>query len=353
MEKRMNPGPDYDGALWGATLAVRRDRHFYAATGKAPGDMLNGLISNSPPPPLGPEEDGRVKGAVVYAALLTAKGRMITDLRLFREPDGGFLLDLSLAGAEAAEDHFRKFLPPRLAKVEDRGDEITLLTMLGPEAPTLLANVGGPLGITFSSQELEELREGQELVLASALGSSPRVTRNGDHNCVGWDLILPSPLADELVSGLDSAGVVPLSTATSEILRVEGGRPTFGRDMDETIIPVEAGIQDRAIDNDKGCYTGQEVVIRIRDRGQVNKVLRGFHLGEVKPPSKGTELFVDGREKSVGWITTAVSSPAFGQTVALGYAQRMVDAGAVVRVGAPDGPEGHVRALSQDGWASD
>jgi aminomethyltransferase len=116
---------------------------------------------------------------------------------------------------------------------------------------------------------------------------------------------------------------------------------------------VEAGIHRRAIDDEKGCYTGQEVIIRIRDRGHVNKELRGFLMGDAPLPAAGDQLFHSGKEKAVGWITSVVASPALGQTIALGYLHRSVPPGAVVHVGASNGPEARVRALGDEGWVLD
>jgi aminomethyltransferase len=123
--------------------------------------------------------------------------------------------------------------------------------------------------------------------------------------------------------------------------------------MDQETILLEAGIQSRAVDDTKGCYTGQEVIIRIRDRGHVNKELRGLLLGDAPLPRPGQELFASGGEKSVGWITSAVSSPAFGQNIALGYLKRSVAPGDRVTLGTLDGPEAETRALSDKGWVLD
>jgi folate-binding protein YgfZ len=168
-----------------------------------------------------------------------------------------------------------------------------------------------------------------------------------------WDLVISAGLAAEVRIRLEKGGAVPLSEVGLNTLRIEKGRPIFGKDMDEATIPLEAGIQGRAIDNNKGCYTGQEVIIRIRDRGQVNKLLRGVLLGDAPVPSRGQELFHPEREKSVGWVTSAAASPAFGQTVALGYLQRSVGPGEEVRLGGMEGPAGQVRALSDGGWVLD
>ena len=106
MTKLITPGPDYDAALWGAAVGVRRNRRFLGVSGKAPGDMLKGLVTSSLPAPFGVDEGGCIPGSVAYSALLTAKGKMITDLRIFRDRVEGFLLEVPWEGAEGAIAHF-------------------------------------------------------------------------------------------------------------------------------------------------------------------------------------------------------------------------------------------------------
>ncbi len=366
MSDSVVPKPDYQAALTGAAVGYKEGQRFLVVSGKAPGEMLNGLLSNSPPPPLKPsgEEggDGRgagggaagvLRGSAVYSTLLTPKGRMITDLRITRDQAGGFLLELPSVGFEGALAHFKKFLPPRLATVEDRSSRLATLKLLGPEVPDLLASILSQHGLSSYVDDVGALGEGSERVLLDSAGEAFRIIGNGDALGPGWDLILPVKLLEEVRNGLEESGAVPLSDEGSEILRIEKGRPLFGKDMDETTIPVEAGIQARAIDNSKGCYTGQEVIIRIRDRGHVNKKLRGLLLGEAPVPSSGRELFHPDREKSVGWITSSGLSPHFGQTVALGYLQRIVEAGDTVRLGEVEGTPARVVALNDEGWVLD
>jgi hypothetical protein len=135
----------------------------------------------------------------------------------------------------------------------------------------------------------------------------------------------PAGAVEALWETLVHGGAHPAGLGVWTTLRVEAGRPAYGTDMDEDTIPVEAGIHDRAIDYAKGCYTGQEVIVRIRDRGHVNRELRQLMLGDVPAPRPGAELFVEGSEKPVGHITSAVESPRFAQTVALGYVRRGVE----------------------------
>lgn len=347
------PGPDYDAALWGAVAEHRTDRRFVGVTGKSPGDMLAGLLTNSLPGPLGEEEGGVASGSVVYAALLTAKGRMISDLWIFRDPEEGFLLNLPEVGMEGALAHFRKFLPPRLALIEDRSAELAGLTLLGPDVPALLARAVSGMGWPGSAEGIAELEEGEEALFRASGGALLRVARNGETPGDGWDLLLPSSVSMELLNRLLALGAVPLTEPSRETLRIEKGRPSFGKDMDTDTIPLEAGIQGRAIDDRKGCYSGQEVVIRIRDRGRVNKELRGLLLGDIPVPAPGQEVFQMGREKAIGRVTSAAASPAFGQTIALGYLQRGIEPGDVVRLVGEAGPEAKVRALGDEGWILD
>lgn len=350
-------------------MASRPRRRFLEVTGKAPGEMLKGILTGRLPGKhvagaSGASSPGEVQGVgdgggaglnalmgeVCYSAMLTPKGNMITDLRVFRglEPDA-FLLDLPDVGTEGALEHFRKFLPPRLARVQDRSEELSVLTLFGPEVLPLLAQA---FGGTFPTSTLEGLAaqpEGGELVLRG-LGSSPmRIARNGDVSGPAWDVLLPPGDREEIRLRLEDAGAVPLSQSTWEVLRVERGRPAFGVDMDQDTIPVEAGIHLRAIDYTKGCFTGHEVIIRIRDRGKVSKLLRHLLLGDAPTPERGEPLYVPGREKAVGRITSACWSPAMGEGLALGYVGRGVEAGEEVRVGGTDGPPARVQALDPEG----
>lgn len=205
----------------------------------------------------------------------------------------------------------------------------------------------------MSGDEVGALDEGNELVFVDPDGEAFRIIGNGDGLGPGWDLILPANLLEKVRRGVEELGAATLSNEGVETLRIEKGRPLFGKDMDESTIPVEAGIEARAINDGKGCYTGQEVIIRIRDRGHVNKKLRGLLLGEAPVPSSGQELFHPDREKRVGWVTSSVVSPHFGQTVALGYLQRMVKPGDTVRLGDRGGSVARVVALSDRGWVLD
>ena len=111
-----------------------------------------------------------------------------------------------------------------------------------------------------------------------------------------------------------------------ETARIEAGIPRFGVDMDETNIPLECGIEARAVSYTKGCYIGQEVINRIHAIGHVNRELVGLRLADdlKSLPARGDKLFKDGKE--VGHITSAIASPTLKANIALGYVRRGADA---------------------------
>lgn len=361
---------DYRFATTDLAFALRRDRRALKVTGKAPGEMLKGLLTNRLPSGLrrlgwspgalpgeespgerSPAAAGAAAGEVVYSALLTPKGRMVTDMRVFLSLEHGYLLDLPAAGEEGAMAHFKKHVPPRLAAVEAAPGEIAVLTLLGPRGAAVLAErLSERVDPPKMARALEALEEGGELVLRDTPFGAIRVTRNGDLGTRAWDVLSRPGRAEELEAELEAAGAECATERTLETLRIEKGRPAFGLDMDERTLPVEAGIQERAIDYTKGCYTGQEVIVRIRDRGQVNKHLRGLLLGDTPVPDPGQRLFLPGDERSVGWVTSGCRSPAFQQTLALAYVGRKVEVGEDVRVGGPDGSPARVRALGEESW---
>ena len=125
---------------------------------------------------------------------------------------------------------------------------------------------------------------------------------------LGLDLITPAGRASELRDLLAESGAVEVSEEAAEILRVESGRPRFGREMSNATIPQEAGIEGRAVSFTKGCYIGQETVARLHYKGKPNRHLRGLRLEA--PVSDDEEIALEARQ--VGRIGTAVISPVHG-----------------------------------------
>jgi folate-binding protein YgfZ len=149
----------------------------------------------------------------------------------------------------------------------------------------------------------------------------------------GFDLFVERAQDDAVFARLRAAGAVVLDAATADAIRIEAGIPAFHRDMDEETIPLEAGIEGRAISLTKGCYVGQEVIIRVlhRGHGRVARKLVGLQFGGEVVPAAGAVVRSGDRE--IGRVTSATISPALGRPIALGYVQRdFVEPGTAVTV---------------------
>lgn len=377
-----DPASEYRAAVERVAVVDRSDRARLLVTGRAPVRMLDGILTGAIP--AGPVEagGGARSGRATYSAVLTAKGRMVTDLRVLRldagsgggtRGEGGeagagrspfagptavpsgsggerLLLDVPPEGVQALRAHFGRFLPPRFATVDDVSESTGLLTVLGPGAPALISREA--LGLRVEAPDLSSLDEGEYRVVDAGGRDTVHAVGNHDVAAPAWDLLADRATLRALMQRLLETGARAAGRGVWETLRVERGRPAWGADMDEETIPVEAGIHDRAIDYGKGCYTGQEVIVRIRDRGRVNRHLRGLRLGDVPSPAPGTELFApDVRgERPAGVVTSAVRSPRREETLALAYVRREVEPGGPVRLGAVEGSEARVVALEDADW---
>ncbi|MGH7507215.1 MAG: YgfZ/GcvT domain-containing protein [Longimicrobiales bacterium] len=311
----------YVAAREGAAVIERTDRALVRVTGREPVKMIHGLVTN--------DVAGAPDGAGVYALLLTPKGKMLADLRIFRRPDG-LLLECAAAARSNVTDTMRKFVPPlfaRWAALDDHG----VLGVYGPHAREV---AGRALAVDLADDVAEHA-----FVVAPHAAGDVLITRTRYAGVHGWDLLAPSPALEPMRAALAEAGAVTAGLDALDVLRMEAGRPRWGAELTEDVIPLEAGLRESAISEKKGCYTGQEVIIRILHRGHVNWQLRGMLLGEVEPPAPGTQLIDPSEGKKLARITSAVVSPRFGQTIALGYARRELTLPAKLRLERADGPE--------------
>jgi tRNA-modifying protein YgfZ len=363
----------------------RSSRMRLLLVGRGPGQMLHGVATGTIPADPRPVPGGDLaleadeaqeaspapwrSGVVTPSLVLTPKGRIVTDLRLLKlapGPEGTFLLDLPSAGSGPLLAHFTRYLPPRMARPVDLSAASGMLTVVGPEAATLLesalAAAGGSgvpslAAMTPGEARLRGMPSGFEAP-GSEVPPEPgaaflAVIRNADVVPPAFDVIGTPDELTMLESRLREAGAAAAEASLWHALRIERGTPETGQELDEGILPPEAGLEITHIDHTKGCYTGQEVIVRIRDRGHVNRHLRGLLLGDHPAPVAGTSLWIDGREKEVGEVRSGAWSPRYRQWIALAYLRREVEPGGRVRLGAPGGPEARVRALGSDGWGED
>lgn len=346
----------YEAAVADIALSDRSGRGRLIIAGRAAVQMLNGILTASVPRGPFPTEPDYRRGRAAYSAVLTPKGRMITDLRVVRLDEGDtqgvderLFLDVPTAGRTPLLEHLGRYLPPRLAKVEDVTGSTGLLTVLGPGGPDLVSREA--LGLRVEAATLRGLEEGDYAMIDSGRDEWILVLRTADVAAPALDVFADAATIRALRTRLLESGVEDVDEGVWEILRVEAGRPEYGVDMDDGTLPVEAGIHARAIDYQKGCYTGQEVIVRLRDRGHVNRHLRGLRLGDLAPPPGGAEVYAPKKRgaAAVGSLTSAVRSPRSSETLALGYLRREIQPGDRVCVGSPDGADALVVSL-EEGW---
>ncbi len=292
----------------------------------------------------------------VYTTFLTPKGKMVADARVFLRAEAGegpsLLLDVAPDALEPLQEHLRRFVPPLFARAADVSDGWRVIGVYGDGASAAAAAAAATTDVAAASPgDPAEVgafdpASPEEAVVplgdAGGAGFAVHTLLTGDD---GWDFFLgpdASGLADAVVSGLAEAGARPGSPEALEALRVMAGRPRWGRELTDGVIPLEAGLLERAISRTKGCYTGQEVIVRILHRGHVNRELRRLEFAE-GAPEPGTELFDPETGRSRGVITSAVANEA--GALGLGYVRREVEPPAQLRVGSPDGPPVNIEAL--------
>ena len=263
-------------------------------------------------------------GKGMYAALLTVKGRMVSDMKVYKEDDS-LLLDLEPALNIKVGELLKKYRLSYKADIEDLTEDLGLFSVNGPNAKGVLFKV---LGVP--PRDMEEY----EHFRADINAHSVSVVKVNRTPLEGYDIYMAreavSSLWDILISGGRELGLVPVGFEALNTLRVEAGIPIYGVDMDESNIPIEAGLWN-ALNFEKGCYVGQEVVARIKWRGHVNWHLRGFVIEGDVVPLPGDEIFLE--ERKVGRVTSGVFSTALGKPVALGYIRReFKEPGTKVRV---------------------
>ena len=151
---------------------------------------------------------------------------------------------------------------------------------------------------------------------------------------LGVDVLCEAADTEPVAAALIAAGAVPAAEDAAEVRRVETGRPRYGVELNDSVIPQEAGLNARAVSFEKGCYVGQETVARLHFRGKPNRHLRGLRL--TGPAATGDALRLGERE--VGHLGTVVASPAHGP-IALALVRREAQPGDTVAVG-----DGDVRA---------
>jgi folate-binding protein YgfZ len=304
----------YQAARRGAAFIDRSARGRLIVSGRDRASYLQGLLTNDIP--------ALKAGEGCYAAYLTAQGRMISDLWVYELGDV-ILLNLPGETTGAVLAKLDQFIFSEDVQLGDASEAFAQIAVVGPEAARAVDALfdQAPVVPNVSAVSLEALPEHGNV--RSRIGERAAiVTRVTDTGASGFDVYVERDQAGWLKAQLLTAGVEEADEETAEMLRIEAGVPAFHRDMDEETIPLEAGIESRAISMTKGCYVGQEVIIRVlhRGHGRVAKKLVGLVLDGESVPARGT--IVRSADREVGKITSGVRSPALGRPIALAYVHR-------------------------------
>ena len=260
-------------------------------------DYLHRRLSKSVIPP--------APGSALYACLLGGDGRMLSDVRLLACAPDDFLLMAEPCVSETLAPQIDRFVIREELVVEDVSQATGVLALDGPRAAAILGEVAGvPSRIPDDSRCVRLAIAGDDVWCAAMRPIG----------LPGFQLLCSvshlAAVRSELLAGLARRGGAGCGPLTRKVLRVEAGIPLFGADMDASTIPLEAGLA-HAIDFDKGCFPGQEVVARIHNLGHPARVLVGLRFGPGESATEGGEVFAG--ERNIGRVTSVVFSPCLGR----------------------------------------
>jgi folate-binding protein YgfZ len=306
---------EYRTLLEGCGLLDRSERGKLALSGAGAVEFLNGQVTN--------ELATLHAGEGRYAAFLTPKGKMLGDLRILavgsdrQAAPSELLLDTERVALQALFDMIRRYKVGYEVELHKRTLERGLISLIGPESVAVVGSAAGASGLEPAEDEH-----------ANATVEIDGIACLAARTDVGVDLVCDASDTEPLIEALRARGASPVSEQAAECLRVERGRPRYGIDLDDTVIPQEAGLNERAVSFTKGCYVGQETVARLFYKGRPNRHLRGLRLAS--PAASGEQLLLG--ERVLGSVASSVDSPGLGP-IALALVRREAEPGAVVTVG--------------------
>jgi folate-binding protein YgfZ len=305
---------EYDALRRHAVVFDRSHRGRLRLSGAKAAETLTGLVTN--------DVAALASGQGQYAAALTPKGKIIADLRIFRE-ESSFLVDSAPRATEGWLATVRKYVNPRIAPYADESIATRSLGIFGISARLVVGEMTG-----ISSSALGVLPEYAHASVA--IGDAHiLIARVPDLELEGFELFVPAASYEMLWERALAAKATPGGLETWEIARVEAGRPEWGIDIDESTLPQEANLEElHAISYTKGCYTGQETVARVHFRGHVNRHLRGLRTAAPEPLVPRAVLY-DATGKEVGDVRSTAASPRLG-SIAIGMVRREVEVGATL-----------------------
>ena len=287
---------EYRAATEDVALVDRSYLARFRVQGKDALDLLNRLSTY--------KVDVLPEGTGAATALLTNKGRVIDLLHLFATQDG-VLMTASPHTRQRVAEWVELYTFLEEVSLEDATERTVMLTLLGPEAEGLLQRL-------FSVHPARLELYGS--TKASLNGTDVTLLRTDPLDSPGYDIIVAAEDAERIWQALVDGGAIPVGEEAYNALRIQAGIPRYGWELSEAVNPWEVNL-DRYIHFEKGCYTGQEVVLRLFNYNKVQRRLASLRLqsGDV---AKGAKLQVE--EKDAGWVSSSVMHPLTGQAIGLG-----------------------------------
>lgn len=257
------------------------------------------------------------------ALLLNPQGRILAELEIYALADAILIRShVSLRGQTVAS--LRKYILGSQVKLEDVTDSTASFAIEGPHATEVVRDMTGATIAEFPEFATQE---------AAVNGIACRLIRRSHFGEPGAEFVVARDSVAQLWEIASAAvrthGGVPIGMMALNSLRLEAGIPWFPTDFNDAVIPHEAAVENTHISYNKGCYTGQEIVERVRSQGRVNRKRVLLKFSSAQPPIAGTRLRAGATE--IGAITSAAYSPRYGAAIGMGYVRReQHDPGSVV-----------------------
>ena len=278
-------------------LSSRRGR--ILVSGRDAAMFLNGLVTN--------DVKNLASGSWIPAVFANVQGRLIAAVRIIHRDDG-FLIDTETVTRDKVVDLLSRFTLAGDFRVTDLTEELGTLSLQGKKAAEFLGSVLGEAAAALDrGRVIQSTFNDKEVTII-------RATHTAEE---GFDVFIESSTREQLHDALWHAGAELVKDETFEVLRIEAGIPRFGVDMNENTVVSEASLDD-AISDTKGCYVGQEIIIRIKHRGHVAKKLTGVMLEIPWPLDEHAEIISEDHQE-IGQLTSLTISPCLDRQIALGY----------------------------------
>ncbi len=303
----------------------------YRFVGEDRAKFLHRIISN--------DVESLSVGQGTYAMVLTHRGKIIADFNVYVLKDM-IGIDTAAETTETLFNELDKYIIADDVEISDLTAETGAIAVHGPASSGLVQSVLGMNDLADLPERHNRFHEADALFNYNAV-----CVRTDTTSEIGYTLYTAAaalvPLWERLMHAGERFNVQPVGWNALESLRIEAGIPRYGTELTDAVIPLEAELE-HAIDFEKGCYIGQEIVARMKYRGHPNRLLRGIEIDGISASAESFELCHGARvfnaDKEVGWITSSTFSLTLEKPIAMAYVRMAVtDAGSRVQIETSEG----------------